>query len=371
MHLAKYAINQEGAESLKTLGKNILTTCNEIMSSCDSLQKFVFGMEDDLGIYGAEILTLIQQNKNSLLSNKATIEEVARRISAQGDDILELIGFENAGGTGTREDSPDYKKIQDKKNACKAFLVNNGYAEKVDFGGLDAKTAEDIALAIAETQEMFPDLDLKFVGSLQARNNAAKESLIEMYMSAYKKHYPDASEAELLPVVQQQVSEDLKDLEPSDKTIAQSLFVGDSSDYLSFFITRFNGITINESYGSDYDYFKSVRQSNVDSGWKPQNCNTPKATVDHELGHQIAALTDAHNDQSIQEYYLWFMSLNSQQQSQVLSGYAAKDIHEFIAESWSEYRNNPDCRECAKLVSERLLDLYNSRPKKKVKVLRY
>ena len=367
--MAKYAINQEGAEALKALGKSILVTCNEIMAASERFQTFVTGMEDDLGIYGSEILTLIRQNKNSLLSNKEAIEETARRISAQGDEILELMGFDSGGGE-TRVTSEAGRSSHGSKESYKTFLISNGYAQNVDFGSLDAKTAEDMTLAIAETRELFPELDLKFTGSLQARNNAIRDSLIQTYMSAYKSHNPNVSDAELLPIVRQQVAEDLHDIEPSERTIAQSIFVKEPAGYTDFLISQFNGITINESYGSDYDHFRNVKQSEVSAGWKPQNCNTPKATVDHELGHQIAALVNAHSDPDIQECYQRFATLGRQQQSQILSGYAAKNIHEFIAESWSEYRNNPDCRECAKFVSERMLDLYHSGHKNKVKILR-
>ena len=231
-------------------------------------------------------------------------------------------------------------------------------------------TAKDMAMAIAETKELFPGLDLQFVGSLQARNDGIRDSLTNMYMDAYKKHYPSASETDLLPVIQQQVEEDMMGFIPQDGTIAQSLFVGSPSGAQEWLYSNFNGITINEAYGSDYNHFVQVKQDDVNAGWKPQNCNTPKATVDHELGHQIAKLVDAHNDPDIQELYNRFSALDSDKQSSVLSGYAATNIHEFIAESWSEYRNNPNCRDCAKFVSERMLDLYNSNPNVKRKTLR-
>ena len=57
--------------------------------------------------------------------------------------------------------------------------------------------------------------------------------------------------------------------------------------------------------------------------------------------------------------YYEFKRLNNAQQGEVLSGYAGKSIHEFIAEGWSEYRNNPNCRTLAKNIATRLFDLYN------------
>lgn len=191
-----------------------------------------------------------------------------------------------------------------------------------------------------------------------------------MYLNAYRQHYPTASDADLMPFVRQQVSEDMRGFEPGNGTIAQSLFVATPQTYGEEVIAKYNGISINERYGSNYSYFTNVRQSDVKAKWKPAGCDTPRATVDHELGHQIAKLTNAHNDYEMQEMYSRFMSLSSTQRGEVLSGYAGESIHEFIAEGWSEYRNNPNCRPLAKSISNRLFDLYNQHTPRLVKVRR-
>ena len=113
-----------------------------------------------------------------------------------------------------------------------------------------------------------------------------------------------------------------------------------------------------------------MRRSDVKAKWKPAGCDTPRATVDHELGHQIARLTNAHNDDVIQEMYSDFMALDSTQRGEALSGYAGESIHEFIAEGWSEYRNNPNCRTLATNISNRLFELYNQSIPRLVKVRR-
>ena len=245
-----------------------------------------------------------------------------------------------------------------------------GLAEHVDFGELDIETAKDIAQTVKDTKEMFPELDLKFVGSLQARNQYIANGFFKMYMDACDGRYPDTSEEELKEAIWKQVEEDMKEFLPDEGTIAQSLFLGNPGDFSETIIAQLNGITINEKYGRDYEYFKSVRKADVDAGWKPVNCYSPKATVDHELGHQIAKLVDAHNDNVIIDLFKSFSGLEESVQSAYLSGYAGKNIHEFIAEAWSEYRNNPGCRELAKNVAERIIDLYENGPKQLVKVLR-
>lgn len=255
-------------------------------------------------------------------------------------------------------------------NQIAAAMVVNGLVRQADFGKLDNRTAQDIHKSVSETLEMFPDIDLRFVGSVQSRNEHIEKSLEEMYLGAYRQHYPTASDADLMPFVRQHVAEDMKGFEPGERTIAQSLFIETPQTYGEDVIARFNGISINERYGGDYNHFTDVRKSDVQAKWKPAGCDTPRATVDHELGHQIARLTNAHNDADIQEMYSDFMSLTSTQRGEVLSGYAGESIHEFIAEGWSEYRNNPNCRPLATNISNRLFDLYNQNIPRLVKVRR-
>lgn len=368
--LAKYAINQEGSEALKKLGSSILISCNEIMEQSRDLEQKLAELEEGLGIYAEEIRELTTKNRNILLAHKENLEGLAEKLRRQGDEILELMGLGVIAGTGTCAAESKPAAADSEKRNYQSFLVQNGYAEKADFGKLDPASARDMAMAIAETREQFPDLDLKFTGSLQARNEALKRDLTKSYLNEYKKAYPNASEKDLLPVIRQQVEEDMQGFEPGNGTIAQSLFVKNPSGFAARLCAQYNGITINEQYGGDYGLFCQVKSEDVKAGWKPQNCDTPKATVDHELGHQIAKLVDAHLDPDIIELYKKFITLDDKKRSEILSGYAAESIHEFLAESWSEYRNNPKCRPCAKFVAEKMIDLYNDTRYEKRKVLR-
>lgn len=251
-----------------------------------------------------------------------------------------------------------------------ATMMVDHLVGRADFGKLDIRTAQDIYQSVSETIEMFPDMDLRFVGSVQSRNEYIDKSLEEMYLNAYRKHYPTASDEELMPFVRQQVSEDMKGLQPGEWTIAQSLFVETPQTNAEDLIARFNGISINESCGGDYNHFVEVKKSDVTAKWKPIGCDTPRATVDHELGHQIAKLTDAHNDDYIQKLYGDFMLLDYSRRGEVLSGYAGVSIHEFIAEGWSEYRNNPNCRPLALDIANHIIELYGQRTLRITKVRR-
>ena len=302
--------------------------------------------------------------RDALKSGDSELASYTSQIFSSSALIGETVNSDVAGFVGSSSFASS------NNNQIAAAMIVDGLVGQADFGKLDNRTAQDIHKSVSETLEMFPDIDLRFVGSVQSRNEHIKNSLEQMYLGAYRQHYPTASDADLMSFVRQQVAEDMKGFEPGERTIAQSLFIETPQTCGEDIIAGFNGISINERYGGDYDHFTNVRKSDVQAKWKPAGCDTPRATVDHELGHQIARLTNAHNDADIQEMYSAFMRLTNTQQGEALSGYAGESIHEFIAEGWSEYRNNPNCRPLATNISNRLFDLYNQNTPHLVKVRR-
>lgn len=266
-----------------------------------------------------------------------------------------------AGGFEGSFERPVSNELQERYNA----LSRNGgsigqttAARAVDFGKLDNKVGHEVISTITDTQKMFPDLNMNFVGSAQKRNQLIENDLRAYYTKAYNQNYPDADSRIIDNLVNEHIAEDMGGLQIEENTIAQSLYVENNVNGISSIIQRYNGITINEAIGSDYATFQRVKQSDVQSKWKPVGCDTPKATVDHELGHQISAITKAYNDPEISSMFNNFSRLSETEKSERLSGYSATNIHEFIAESWSEYQNNASCRETARAVSERMLKLY-------------
>ena len=381
--MARYAISAEGASSMRALAKQLYTAANSILEASAALEAKISASGDGLGIYESEILGIVQQSRNTLKENRDDILNLAQRVIQKANEIDEFVSL-SWGGTATAAAGfveknsnvlsgnnryPDCM-VSANNNQIASAMIASGLVRQADFGNLDNKTIQDIYNSVAETLKIFPDIDLGFVGSVQARNHHIEQNLQQMYLNTYRKYYPTASDNELIPFVQQQVAEDMRDFAPGDGTIAQSLFIGSPQTCGEGIIASFNGISINEKYGADYHYFTDVRRHDVQIKWKPAGCDTPQATVDHELGHQIAKLTDAHNDANVQEMYYNFMALSGVQRGEVLSGYAGESIHEFIAEGWSEYRNNPNCRPLAECISKRLIDLYNQNVLSRVRVRR-
>ena len=298
--------------------------------------------------------------RTAVKSGDKELADYAQRLFAGGELRQETAAGQTAGNISL-ETADFFGAVpggSENSRELAGAMAAAGLVRRADFGGLDYRTAQDIYRSVAETLEIFPDIDLKFVGSVQSRNRHLEKSLENMYLNAYRQHYPGASDAQLMPFVREQVETDMKGMEPGQGTIAQSLFVEAPQTEDQWILADYNGISINEQYGADYSFFADVRRRDVEARWKPVGCDTPRATVDHELGHQIARLTDAHNDDRIRELYARFMGLSMEQRGEVLSGYAGESIHEFIAEGWSEYRNNPNCRSAASFIAGRLLELY-------------
>lgn len=357
--MTRYAISEAGASAMKQLANNLLLAANDIIEASNVLNAQIASLGNGLGIYETQINDIACRNRQTLLGRRDEILDLAKRVSDQGENILSMINLSGSDLAGKSPLKPNLF-ASEVSTRLQYDVMMSGRAEYADFGALDDRTAYDIVSTIEETCQMFPELDLRFVGSLQARNDHLEQELTDLYMSVYKQHYPDLSEQDLSGIVYQHVAEDMRELIPSETTIAQSFVMEDSSDARTSTLARYNGITINEKYGSDYEYYKQQKNESVSSGWFPPGCDTPKSTVDHELGHQIAHLVNAHNDSYIQNLYMAFMGVDVARRKEVVSGYAAKDIHEFIAESWAEYRNNRNCRDCARAVSERMIDLYNA-----------
>ncbi|MBR6571399.1 MAG: hypothetical protein IKK75_13195 [Clostridia bacterium] len=256
-------------------------------------------------------------------------------------------------------------------------MMDEGLVRYANMGGLDPKTSMEIYNTVSETKQLFPELDMGFVGSTQARNKSIEKVLENSLLEKYRQEYPLCSDEDFMPLVRLEIDNTMAGLKPKKSTIAQSLSCPPSASLADCVVSRYNGISINEAFGADYDNFKKEKIKDVQAKWKPVGCDTPKATADHELGHQIDKLVDASNDPVINQLYIDFLKEPLDNRGNVLSGYAGSTdeygrplIGEFIAEGWSEYRNNPNCRSTAASIANRIFELYKEKYPKLVKVRR-
>lgn len=310
-----------------------------------------------------EIRELLDGEESSSTKGDIELRDEAAysAIEDRRSTFLESLKVQVEPSISTRYEEDIYRAINaaDKQQLVQ-IIKDNKLAQDADFGNLDNEVARQMVKSVYETKKRFDFIDMNFIGSIQARNDKIAEKLFDIYMTEYQRLNPEWSKEELKPFVDKIVREHIDKIKPASNTMAQSVFVEHPTDVLSTAASYVGGISINESYGSDYKKFTAVKVNEVKIGHKPVGCETVKATIDHELGHQIANKLNACNDVNIKEIYNRFSNLSGIEQANVLSTYAATNIGEFVAECWSEYSNNPNCRKVAAFVSKRLIELYEA-----------
>lgn len=97
--MARYAISAEGAASMRALAKQLYTEANAILESSSVLEAKVSAVGNGLGIYESEILSIIQQGRNTLKTNRDDILDLAQRVLQKADEIDELVSLSWGGAT--------------------------------------------------------------------------------------------------------------------------------------------------------------------------------------------------------------------------------------------------------------------------------
>ena len=97
--MARYAISAEGAASMRALAKQLYTEANAILESSSVLEAKVSAVGNGLGIYESEILSIIQQGRNTLKTNRDDILDLAQRVLQKADEIDELVSLSLSGAT--------------------------------------------------------------------------------------------------------------------------------------------------------------------------------------------------------------------------------------------------------------------------------
>jgi hypothetical protein len=111
-------------------------------------------------------------------------------------------------------------------------------------------------------------------------------------------------------------------------------------------------IVINPFYTKHPLDLKNSLDDCIKVSFHPINCNNLKSVIDHELGHSLCNEFIQDNSILLPEFKKFYDSLSSKDIKNELSQYATVDVHEFFAEAWSEYLNNPNCRPIAKKIGD-------------------
>ena len=231
-----------------------------------------------------------------------------------------------------------------------------------DYKGVDIEAANEWNKGLAENFKKFPELKERFgfVGECHARNAETKKKFFETYREEvfnwFKEKNPNLSDEVLNQKVEKQLPIEWRRFSRSCG-LSVSKFDNAQSWSPRGWAKEFSGITVNKDNAKSLEVFELKKQASVKSKYHPVGCGTLKASLDHEMGHQIDSLLDLQNDSVILN--LWKgLAKDKARMTEELSNYANKSIGEFIAEAWAEYCNNPNPRITAKTVGTRAEEVY-------------
>lgn len=217
------------------------------------------------------------------------------------------------------------------------WATDNGIAKTVDFGRTDPKIASAWVRQIDAHKKQFPEINMNFVGSTQARNKIMKEAYRPEMSKIASKYYKVGTESHnkfVDSLVNAKVGR------TKNGTFGESLKSGD-----------YKGVCANEKYTLKADrYIRDVKKQQ-DSGWWVNGTPETK-TITHELGHQLDNLTGLSSNPRILEIF------NSGNITSKVSGYANGSVGEMIAEAWCEYKTAPKPRVIAKEIGELMENEY-------------
>ena len=306
-------------------------------------------------------LTADEVNPDEVVGNGDISQDVGSFAGNIGNDeylaILEKNYKQKVEAFADKYDIPDFVLTKPLKKDGNSSIIDsiktvkeaNNYAEKtlgvkVDYTGIDVRCANEWNRGLAAMKNKYPEVaeQIKFVGSMQKRNE-----LLEAELKNYAKNNKlTKGTKELLDYV-------LGKLNIKSNRTAESFHVaklGNNSDENEIIkiVNKYAGISLNSDYYNNYDNVIAERKRQVANGWKPVGCDTLKSLFDHEFGHQIDKLLGISKSKDVKEYF----ETNKTVISKNLSKYATVKVEEFIAEAWSEYKNNPKPREISRKIGK-------------------
>ncbi|MCF7999644.1 MAG: hypothetical protein K9L25_11440, partial [Methylovulum sp.] len=223
------------------------------------------------------------------------------------------------------------------------YLIDNNIVDFADFGKIkDVAIVNEWNKALFETITEFPELraNQKFTGSCQAQ-----------YAWWHKKATADYIDKLIKIGYSKDDAEYWAKLKVKKPTVTGTTMAHSWSE------KQVSGIAINEKYSATakgITELDAALKRTVKSGFHPQACDTVKSLVDHELGHQLDDLLNLNKDQEI-------INLFNTTTEYEVSRYARRNIKEFIAESWAEFKNNQEPRITSKKIGEIITARYRTK----------
>ncbi len=241
------------------------------------------------------------------------------------------------------------KSIFEEQKTAKAaaeWAVKNNLADFADYSGIKPEVANAWNKSMFDHLQEFPELrkDQKFIGTCQAQFARWREIQIQRSIADMRIHNPT------LP--------DDFDFRPHAEKFVKAMKVDGDAWAHAWSQVDVSGVAINKKWAVDVAAFENSIKKAGSTGWHPVGCDTIKSVVDHEIGHMLDHHLDLRIDNDIKKAYQEAIAKGIKQE---VSGYAEKNIAEFIAECWAESCNNPAPREFAQKIATIVRDRYRAK----------
>jgi hypothetical protein len=224
----------------------------------------------------------------------------------------------------------------------------------VDYAGFDVRVANDVNETLQKLRNQFPQVtDTKYVATSQTLCAQKYADDLERCITALREMGYDESYARKVAAAR------IKRKKVPGSTYAWST---DKS------WGKYEGVTFNKKWASNYDDFLATLKNDVAKGWHPVGADTPASVLTHEFGHQVDNLLKAKNarswvDPMFADYRKQVQAIVTTEgvtvraaQGRLLSAYANESSAEFFAEAFAEWLHNPNPRPIARAVGEKLLE---------------
>lgn len=235
-------------------------------------------------------------------------------------------------------------------------FLENKLGIVADYGGMDLGVANIANEAFYYTLEEFPEIQqgLKSVGTYQ--------NMVQKAKIAYEPRLIQTLEAlgyrEGTKEFQRLYDYKMRGFSSKYRMKSNTLACHLEAVKGDMIFKDLDGIYINKKWGGNIKGFEKAVIEAEKSGYHPQGCDTIKSVVDHELGHHFDFVLKLKNNNEINNFY---RTLSKDDITNGLSIYATTNKSEFIAEAWSEYRNNPKPRPIAKRVGDIIVKAYKEK----------
>ena len=220
------------------------------------------------------------------------------------------------GGRGSESGAGKKIPIANSISEANKIAVKYGFAKMAEFKGFSLKNANMIIQRMADTKRMFPNmLSLDFVGNPKYGNDITAKTA--------RKNRNALAWVTIM-------------ITPDGVTPTQKVALNFKQEYFS----DRRKAKINE-----------ILTLGVNKKFHPEGTTSLRAQVDHELGHILDRSIKGSRISSDSRITALF-NKHKGAMKDVLSDYAKTNEQEFLAEAWSEYRNNPNPRPVAKEVGK-------------------